>query len=118
MGNNIERDWDWHFATGLEEFASSVISLEMICVSLDHDGEEGEIKICGEGILGNFDGLQELRILDIGHRLPAESGPISDQLRLDGPGGQLMINAHTRFFQLRAESKPGCAIPKVSIRKF
>jgi hypothetical protein len=116
--NNIERDWDYHFKVSLEEFASSVRFLEMICVSLDHDEEEDEIEICEEGILGNFDALQKLRILDIGYRLPAEYGPASDQLRLDGPGGQVMIQALTRFFQLQAAEEPGCAVPEVSIRNF
>lgn len=121
IGINVERHWDLHFKTGIEEFASSVRFLEIICVSLhceEEDLEEGEIKICQEGILGKIDGLQELRILDVGHSLPAEFDQISDQLRLDGPGGQLMINAHTKFFQLLAASKPGSAIPKVTIRKF
>jgi hypothetical protein len=118
MGNNMERHWDFHFKNGLKEFATSVRFLEMISGSLHFDEEEGEIEICEEGILGKFNGLQELRILDVCHRLLDEYPAVFDQLRLDGPGGQLMINAHKRFFQLRAAKKPGSAVPKVSIRKF
>jgi hypothetical protein len=89
-----------HFGAALKEFTCSVRSLELIWQYVEQeDGGEGLSEEC---VLGNFEGLQALKLLDLGH----------------GPRGQLMINAYTRFFQLRAASKPGCAIPKVSIQKY